>query len=156
MALSPRTKEAGKIHWGPVSSFSCWVVSDSFQLHGLQHSRLPCPSLYWVCSNSHPLGLVMPSNNVIFCYPLLLPSVFPSIMVFSIESVLCIRWPRYWSFSFSLSPSNEYSMISFSIDWFDLFAVQVISDRHYRKKLQCVLVKVTSLSCVRLSATCGL
>ncbi len=69
---------------------------------------------------------VMPSNHLILCCPLLLlPSIFPSIRVFSSESVLHIRWPKYWSFSFSLSPSNEYSgLISFGIDWFDLLAVQ--------------------------------
>ena len=69
---------------------------------------------------------VMPSNHLIFCHPLLLlPSIFPSIGVFSNESALCIRWPRYWSFSFSISPSNEYSgLISFRIDWFDLLSVQ--------------------------------
>ena len=69
---------------------------------------------------------VMPSNHLILCHPLLLcPSIFSSIRVFSNESVLCIRWPKYWSFSFSISPSNEYSeLISFRIDWFDLFAVQ--------------------------------
>ena len=69
---------------------------------------------------------VMPSNHLILCHPLLLlPSVFPSIRVFSDDSVLCIRWPKYWSFSFSLSPSNEYSgLISFRMDWFDLLAIQ--------------------------------
>ena len=68
---------------------------------------------------------VMPSNYLILCHPLLLPSIFPSIKVFSNESVLHIRWPKYWSFSFSISPSNEYSgLISFRIDWFDLLAVQ--------------------------------
>ena len=69
---------------------------------------------------------VMPSNHLILCCPLLLPpSLFPSIRVFSSESVLCIRWPKYWSFSFSISPSNEYSgLISFRIDWLDLLAVQ--------------------------------
>ena len=69
---------------------------------------------------------VMPSNHFILCCPLLLPhSIFPSIRVFSNESVLCIRWPKYWSCSFSTSPSNEYSgLISFRIDWFDLLAVQ--------------------------------
>ena len=69
---------------------------------------------------------VMPSNHLILCYPLLLPpSIFPSIGVFSNELVLCIRWPKYWSFSFSISPSNEYSgLISFRIDWLDLLAVQ--------------------------------
>ena len=72
----------------------------------------------------------MPSNHLIFCCPLLLsllhlPSIFPSIRVFSSELALCIRWPKYWSFSFSISPSNEYSgYISFGIDWFDFLAVQ--------------------------------
>ena len=69
---------------------------------------------------------VMPSNHLIFCHPLLLPpSIFPSIRVFSNESVLCIMWPKYWHFSFSISPSNEYSgLISFRMDWLDLLAVQ--------------------------------
>ena len=72
------------------------------------------------------IELVMPSNHLIFCPPLLLlPSIFPSIRVFSNESVLCIRWPKYWSFSFSISPSNEYpGLISFRMDWLDLHAVQ--------------------------------
>ena len=69
---------------------------------------------------------VTPSNHLVLCRPfLLLPSIFPSIRVFSNESALCIRWPKYWCFSFSVSPSNEYSgLISFRIDWFDLLAVQ--------------------------------
>ena len=69
---------------------------------------------------------VIPSNHLILCRPLLLlPSIFPSIRVFSSESVLCIRWPKYWSFSCNISPSNEYSgLISFRMDWLDLFAVQ--------------------------------
>ena len=90
--------------------------------HGLQHARLPSPSpTPRACSNSCPLS-VMPSNHFILCHPLLLlPSIFPSIRVFSNESVLHIRWPKYWSFSFIISPSNEYSgLISFRIDWFDL------------------------------------
>ena len=72
------------------------------------------------------IELVMPSNHLILCHSLLfLPSIFPSIRVFSNESALCIKWPKYWSFSFSISPSNDYSgLISFRIDWFDLFAVQ--------------------------------
>ena len=70
---------------------------------------------------------VLPSNHLILCHPLLLlPSIFPSITGFSNKSVLYIRWPKYWSFSFSISPSNEYSgLITFRIDWYDLFAVQV-------------------------------
>ena len=68
---------------------------------------------------------VMPSNSIILCYPLLLPSIFPSIRVFSNESVLHIRWPKYWSFSFSISPFSEYSgLISFRIVWFNLLALQ--------------------------------
>ena len=72
------------------------------------------------------IELVMPSNHLILCRPLLLlPSIFPSIRVFFNESVLRIRWPKYWSFSFSISPSNEYSgLISFRLDWLDLLAVQ--------------------------------
>ena len=68
---------------------------------------------------------VMPSNNLILCHSLFMPSIFPSIRVFSNESVLCIRWPKYWSFSFSISPSNEHpGLISFRMDWLDLLAVQ--------------------------------
>ena len=121
-----------------------------FSLHSLQHllfveffsqfSHSVVSETTWtaVCqaslsiTNSHSLlkltsiKLVMPSNHLILCHPLLLlPSIFPSIRVFSNESVLCIRWPKYWSFSFSISPSNKYSgLISFKIDWFDLLAVQ--------------------------------
>ena len=70
------------------------------------------------------IELVMPSNHLILCCPHLLPSIFPSIRLFSSESVLCLRWPKYWSFSLSISPSNEYiGLISSRIDWFDL-AVQ--------------------------------
>ena len=71
------------------------------------------------------IASVMPSNHLIVCHPLLPPSIFPSIRVFSNESVLCIRWSKYWSFSFNISPSNAYSgLISLRIDWFDLLAVQ--------------------------------
>ena len=101
-----------------------------------------CPTLYDPMESSTPglpvhhqlssllkfmsIESVMPSNQLILCCPLLFPpSIFPSIRVFSNESVLCIRWPKYWSFSFSISPSNEYSgLISFRIDWLDLLAVQ--------------------------------
>ena len=72
-----------------------------------------------------PIKSVIPSNHLILCHPLLLPSIFSSIRIFSSESVLCIWWPNYWSFSFSVSPSNEYSgLISFRIDWLDLIVVQ--------------------------------
>ena len=80
----------------------------------------------WSLPKLISIELVMPSNHLILCHPcLLLPSIFPSIRVFSNESVLCIRWPNYWSFSFSISPSNEYSgLISFRMDWLDLPEVQ--------------------------------
>ena len=79
----------------------------------------------WSLLKLMPIESVMPSNHLILCHSLLLPpSIFPSIRVFSNESTLCIRWPKYWSFSFSISPSNEYSgLISFRIDWLDLLAV---------------------------------
>ena len=80
----------------------------------------------WSLLNLMSIESVMPSNHLILCRPLLfLPSIFPSIRVFSNESVLSIRWPKYWSFSLSISPSNEYSgLISFRIDWFDLLEIQ--------------------------------
>ena len=99
-------------------------MSDSFWPHGLQHARLPCPSLSSrVCSNSCSLSQWC---YFILCYRLLLLlSVFPSIRFFSDELTLHITYPKYWSFSFSISPSNEYSgLISFRIDWFDLLVVQ--------------------------------
>ena len=104
--------------------FSHSVVSDALQPHRLQHARLPCPSpAPRVCSNSCPLSQ--------WCHPtisssviLFLHSIFASIRVFSNESVLRIKWPKCWSFSFNISPSNEYSgLISFRVDWLDLLAV---------------------------------
>ena len=83
-------------------------------------------TISWSLLKLMSIESVMPSHHLILCHPLhLLPSIFPSIRFFSNELVLCIRWPKYWSFSFSISPSNEYSgLISFRIDWFDLLAVQ--------------------------------
>ena len=77
-------------------------------------------------TQTHAIESVMPSNHLILCHPLLLlPSIFPSIRIFSSETVLPIRWPKYWSFSFNISPCNEYSgLISFRMDWLDLLAVQ--------------------------------
>ena len=100
-------------------------MSNSLRPHGWQHARLPCPSPASLLKLMS-IKSVMPSNHLIICCHLLLPpSIFPSIRVFSNESVLRIRWPKYWSFSFSISPSNEYSgLISFRMEWFDLLAVQ--------------------------------
>jgi len=83
-------------------------------------------TISWSLLKLTSIESVMPSNDLILCHPLLLlPSIFPRIKVFSNESVLCIRWPKYWSFSFSISPSNSYSgLISFRMDWLDLFVVQ--------------------------------
>ena len=110
--------------------FSCSVVSNSLQPHGLQHTRLPCPSSTpGACSNACPSRW--------WCHPTILSSVipfssclqsFPASGSFPCESVLCIRWPKYWSFSFSISPSNEYSgLISFRMDWLDLLAAKGLS-----------------------------
>ena len=109
-----------------VQSLSCALL---FVPHGLQHTRLLCPSLSpWVCSNSYPLSQ--------WCHPIISSPVipfssclqsFPASEFFSNESILHIGWPNYWSFSFSISPSNEYSgLISFRIDRFDLLAIQGI------------------------------
>ena len=118
---------AGKLFLEMSVQFSHSVVSDSLQPHGRQQTRLSCPSPSpREYSNSLSIESVMPSNHLSLCHPLLLlPSVLPSIRVFSNESVLRIRWPKYWSFSYSISPSNEYSgLISFQIDWLDFLAVQ--------------------------------
>ena len=106
--------------------FSHSVMSDTLQPQTAAHqASLPITnsqSLHKLMS----IKSVMPSNHLILRHPLLLLlSIFPSIRVFSSESVLCIGWPKYWSFSFKISPSNEYSgLISFKIDWFDILAVQ--------------------------------
>ena len=108
----------------------CYTVtqlSDSLRPHGLQHTRLPCPSLSpRVCPTSCPLNRWCHPTSLILCRPLLLlPWILPSIRNFPNESALCIRWPKYWRFKFSTSLSNEYSgLISFRMDWLDLLAVQ--------------------------------
>ena len=90
------------------------------------------------------IASVMPSNHLILCHPLLSPSIFPSIRVFSNESVLCIRCPKYWSFSFNISPPNEYSgLISFKMDWLDLLEVQ----RTLKSLLQYHSSKASILQC---------
>ena len=109
--------------------FSRSVTSDSLQPHELQHAKPPRPSpTPWVYSNLCPLRQGCHSTISSCCPILLPPSNFPSIRIFSNESVLCIRWPQYCSFSFSISPSNEYSRpISFRMDWFDLLTVKGLS-----------------------------
>ena len=104
--------------------FSSSVVSNSLWPHGLQHTSLPCPLLSpEVCSNAYPL-MTMTSNHLILCHLLLLlPSIFPSLSIFSNELALHIRCSKYWSFSFTISPSSEYSrLISFRIDWISLLS----------------------------------
>ena len=107
-------------------------------------------------SPSKPMSIesVMPSNHIIFCCPLLLlPSIFPSFRVFSNESALHMRWPKYWSFSFSISPSNEYSvLISFRMDWLDLLAVQGTLKsllKHYSSKAS--ILRFSAFFIVQLS-----
>ena len=101
-------------------------MSTSLRPHGLQHARPPCPSPTPSLLKLMSIESVMPSSHLILCCPLLvMPSIFPSIRVFSNESPLHIRWPRYWIFSFKISPSSEHSgLISFRMDWLDLLAVQ--------------------------------
>ena len=105
--------------------FSHSVVSDSLQPHGPGQASLSITNS-WRLHKLMSIESVMPSNHLTLCHPLLLlSSIFPSIRVFYNESALHIRWPKYWSFSFSISPSNECSgLISFRIDWLDLLAVQ--------------------------------
>ena len=139
-------------HW----DYCCSIAKSRLTLRprGLEHIRLLCPSLSPSLLKLMPIHSVMPSNYLIFCYPLLLlPSVFPSNReLFSNESVLCIRWPKYWSFSFSISPSSEYSGLIFRIDWLDLLAVQGTLKsllQHHSSKasiLQCSALFIVQLS----------
>ena len=124
----------GSVVWSGIG----WLWDTQFQLMGFSSVAQSCPTMTpWTAAHQASLSItnsrsllklmsiesVMPSNHLILCHPLLLlPSIFPSIKVFSNESVLCIWWPKYWSFSFSISPCNEYSgpnIYSFRIDWFD-------------------------------------
>ena len=100
-------------------------MSDSLWPHESQHTRPPCPSPTPRVYSLMSIESVMPSSHLILCRPLLLlPPIPSSIRVFSNESTLCMRWPKYWSFSFSISPSNEHPGHSFRMDWLDLLAVQ--------------------------------
>ena len=106
--------------------FSCSVVSDSLRPHEPQHARPPCPSpIPRVYPNSCPLSWWYHPTTSSSLVPFLLPSIFPSIRVFSNESTLHMRWPKYWSFSFNISPSNEHpGLISFRMGWLNLLAVR--------------------------------
>ena len=127
-------------------------MSDPLRYHGLQHTRLPCPPLSSSLLKFMSIESMILSSHLIFCRPLLLlPSTFPRIRVFSNESVLSIRWPKYWSFSFS--SSNDYSgLISFRMDWLDLLAVQGTLKsllQHHNSKasiLQCSAFFIVQLS----------
>ena len=131
--------------------FSCSVMSDSLRPHGLQHGRPPVRHHSQSLLKLMSIGSVMPSNHLLLCRPLLLPpSIFPSIRVFSNESVLHIRWPKYWSFSLSISPSNGHSgLISFRMDWLDLLAVQGTLEsllQHHRSKASILRCSAFELS----------
>ena len=139
-----KTQFGGKFHTLGTQNPKMTDLEDAAYLVSFQFSSVTqsCPAFVtpWTAALQASLSItnsesllrlmsiksVMPSNHRILCHPfLLLPSIFPSIRVFSKESALCIRWPKHWSFSFSISPSNEYSgLISFSMDWLDLLAVQ--------------------------------
>ena len=118
--------------------FSHSVLSDSLRPHESQQARPPCPSPTPGVHSLMSIKLVMPSSHLILCHPLLLlPPIPPSIRVFCNESTLCIRWPKYWSFSFSISPSNEYpGLISFRMDWLDLLQSKGLSRVFSNTKVQ--------------------
>ena len=159
-------------NWSPGRTKKCAIVLltashyESATLNLIQFSpvqSLGCVWLFVTAACQIPLSItnsqsllklmsiesVMPSNHLIFCHLLLLlPLIFPSIRVFSNESVCCIRWPKYWSFSFSISPSNVYSgLISFRMDWLDLLAVQGTLE----SLLQHHSLKASILLCIKCS-----
>ena len=120
-------------------------MSDCLWPHGWQHSRPPCPSPTPGVHSNSCAASQWSSSHPILCRPLLLlPPIFSSIRVFSNESTLCMRWSKYWSFSFSISPSSEYpGLISFRMDWLDLLAVQVTLKsllQHHSSKASILLV----------------
>ena len=162
--------------WRPHDQNKVWTLSAMIQLSSVQSlSLIRLFATPWTVAHQASLSItnsqsllkfmsiesVMPSSRLIFCHPLLLlPPISLSIRVFSNESTLRIRWPKYWSFSFSISPSNEYSrLISFRIDWFDLLAVQRTLKRllqHHSSKASENSIQfssVQSLSHVRLFVT---
>ena len=129
-------------------------MSNSLRPHELQHARPPVHHQLPSPLKPMSIELVMPTNHLILCHPLLLlPSIFPSIGVFSNESALHIRWPKYWNFSFNISPSNEHpGLISFRMEWLDLLGVQGILKsllQHHSSKAsipQCSAIFIVQLS----------
>ena len=131
---SPGILQARTLEWVAISfssqfssvQFSCSVVSNSATPWIAAHQASLSTTNSWSLLKPMSIKSVMPFSHLILCHPLLLPpSIFPSIMVFSNEPTLCVRWPEYWSFSFNISPSNEHpGLISFRMDWGDLLAVQ--------------------------------
>ena len=133
---------------------SCSVVYDSLWPHGLQHARLPCPSPTPAAySNSCPSRQWCHPTILSSCLLPLSPSIFSSIQVFSNESALRIKWPKYWSFRFSISPSNEYSgLISFRMGWLDLLAVQgTLKSLLQHHSLKASILRCSAFFIVRLS-----
>ena len=117
-SLSPL---GGSVQFSSVAQL-CLTLCDT-----MNHSTPGLPVHHQLSESTKPMSTesVMPSNHLFLCRPLLQPSIFPSISVFSNESALCIKWPKYWSFSFHISPSNEHpGLISFRMDWLDLLAFQ--------------------------------
>ena len=132
--------------------FSCSLVSDSLWTHGLQYARPPFPSpTPEACSNSCPSSQWC--GSAIWCPLLLLPPIPPRIKVFSNESTLHIRWPKYWSFSFSIFPSKEHpGFISFRMDWLDLLAVQgTVKSRLQHHSSKALILQCSAFFTVQLS-----
>ena len=130
--------------------FICPVMSDSLWPHELQHLR---PSRSSPSPKFAQIALVMPSSHLTLWLPLLLlPSISPSIRDFANELAVCIRWPKYWSFSFSISPSNEYSgLISFQMDWLDLLAVQGTQESSPHHSSKASILRHSAFFTVQLS-----
>ena len=135
--------------------FSRLVVSDSLWTHESQHASPPSLSITnsWSLLKLMPIESVMPSSHLILCPLLLLPLIPPSIRVFSNESTLHMRWPKYWSFSFSIRPSNEHSrLISFRMDWLDLLAVQgILKSLHQHHSSKASILQHSAFFTVQLS-----
>ena len=127
------------------------------QCHGLQHASLPCPSKLWSLLKLMSFESVKPSKHLILCHPLLLrPSISPRIRVISNNSILCTRWPKYWSLSFNISPSNEYSgLIAFRMHWLDLFVDQGTFKSHLQHhSSKASILQSSAFLIVQLSYPC--